>query len=128
MLAVMRDKFKYYITEETKKNLNAQLLCNDYNKYAFKENGASLLVMGSLKINKKLIFPTVTNIQNDNIGFIGLGNMGNHMARNLMKKGESVVVYDVSKEATDSLAADGINLNEIDLFANLSISNFIANN
>ena len=28
------------------------------------------------------------------IGFIGLGNMGAHMARNLLKKGRAVVAYD----------------------------------
>ena len=28
------------------------------------------------------------------IGFIGLGNMGKHMAANLLKAGHSVVVYD----------------------------------
>lgn len=41
------------------------------------------------------------------IGFIGLGIMGKPMARNLIKAGYSLVVYDISKEAVDALVADG---------------------
>ncbi len=33
------------------------------------------------------------------IGFIGLGTMGRHMARNLMKAGHALVVHDVRREA-----------------------------
>ena len=43
----------------------------------------------------------------DTIGFVGLGNMGNHMARNLVKKGYKLVIYDVSKDAVGSLKEDG---------------------
>lgn len=42
------------------------------------------------------------------VGFIGLGNMGNHMARNLAKKGYKLVVYDVSKDALKSLKEEGM--------------------
>ncbi|XP_069122468.1 LOW QUALITY PROTEIN: 3-hydroxyisobutyrate dehydrogenase, mitochondrial-like [Argopecten irradians] len=45
---------------------------------------------------------------NDTVGFIGLGNMGNHMARNLISKGHKLVVCDVSQVATDGLKAAGI--------------------
>lgn len=31
------------------------------------------------------------------VGFIGLGNMGGHMAMNLLHKGFGVVVYDLNK-------------------------------
>ncbi|HSR12018.1 MAG TPA: 3-hydroxyisobutyrate dehydrogenase [Thermodesulfobacteriota bacterium] len=41
------------------------------------------------------------------IGFIGLGNMGNPMVRNLLKTGQEVVVYDVVPAAVESLAASG---------------------
>ncbi|XP_076456291.1 3-hydroxyisobutyrate dehydrogenase, mitochondrial-like isoform X2 [Babylonia areolata] len=41
------------------------------------------------------------------VGFVGLGNMGGHMARNLVKKGHSVVVYDVVPEYVAALKADG---------------------
>lgn len=44
---------------------------------------------------------------NDTVGFIGLGNMGNHMARNLISKGHKLVVCDVSQVATDGLKAAG---------------------
>ena len=40
------------------------------------------------------------------IGFIGLGNMGLPMARNLVKAGHQVAGFDVAKGAVDALAAD----------------------
>jgi 3-hydroxyisobutyrate dehydrogenase len=42
-----------------------------------------------------------------NIGFIGLGNMGLPMARNLLKAGHRVTGFDLSGEACAALAADG---------------------
>ncbi|CAD5112842.1 DgyrCDS2054 [Dimorphilus gyrociliatus] len=56
---------------------------------------------------------SVTNASKSNIGFIGLGNMGNHMAKNLMKKGESIVVFDISKESVNSLTTDGEKINNL---------------
>src|SRR5436189_2186654 len=41
------------------------------------------------------------------IGFIGLGNMGVHMARRLVEAGHKVVVYDTRQEAIGNLAARG---------------------
>jgi UDP-N-acetylmuramoylalanine-D-glutamate ligase len=41
------------------------------------------------------------------VGFIGLGNMGAHMARNLLKKGYPVVVYDLNGDAVNSLKESG---------------------
>jgi 3-hydroxyisobutyrate dehydrogenase len=41
------------------------------------------------------------------VGFIGLGKMGQGMARNLLKGGVSLVVYDTSAEAVARLVADG---------------------
>ena len=41
------------------------------------------------------------------IGFIGLGNMGNHMARNLVSKGYPVLVYDVNTAAVEGLKEAG---------------------
>jgi 3-hydroxyisobutyrate dehydrogenase len=47
--------------------------------------------------------------QNAVIGFIGLGNMGSGMTKNLQKNGFKLVVHDVRKEAaTDLLAAGAI--------------------
>ena len=40
-------------------------------------------------------------------GFIGVGRMGGHMARRLLKAGISLTVYDTSKEACAELAKDG---------------------
>lgn len=47
-----------------------------------------------------------------NIGFIGLGNMGGHMATNLMKKGHKLHVYDISKPACDNLKSKGAKVYE----------------
>lgn len=41
------------------------------------------------------------------IGFVGLGNLGEPMARSLLRDGWPVAVYDVRREAADRLAAYG---------------------
>ncbi len=41
------------------------------------------------------------------IGFIGLGNMGSHMARRLVEAGHKVFVYDVRQEPIGNIAALG---------------------
>ena len=41
------------------------------------------------------------------IGFIGLGNMGSHMARRLIEAGHRVVVFDTRQEAIGNLAVLG---------------------
>ena len=41
------------------------------------------------------------------IGFIGLGNMGAHMARRLVEAGHKVFVYDTRQEAIGNIAALG---------------------
>ncbi len=41
------------------------------------------------------------------IGFIGLGIMGKPMAKNLLKAGESLMVYDINPEAVEAVTAEG---------------------
>lgn len=41
------------------------------------------------------------------VGFIGLGTMGGPMARNIVKKGHALSVFDVSAKAVASLVAEG---------------------
>lgn len=41
------------------------------------------------------------------VGFIGLGNMGSGMTRNLQKAGFDLVVNDIRRESADQLVADG---------------------
>ena len=41
------------------------------------------------------------------IGFIGLGRMGSAMARNLLRAGHQVAVYNRSREKAEALAAEG---------------------
>ena len=48
-----------------------------------------------------------TELKTTDYGFIGVGRMGAHMARRLLKAGISLTVYDTSKEATAELAKDG---------------------
>ncbi|XP_078048036.1 3-hydroxyisobutyrate dehydrogenase, mitochondrial [Augochlora pura] len=43
------------------------------------------------------------------VGFVGLGNMGGHMARNLLKKGHRLTVFDVNETAVSRLTAAGAN-------------------
>ncbi|XP_033328869.1 3-hydroxyisobutyrate dehydrogenase, mitochondrial isoform X1 [Megalopta genalis] len=43
------------------------------------------------------------------VGFVGLGNMGGHMARNLLKKGCRLTVYDVNETAMSNLTEAGAN-------------------
>ena len=38
------------------------------------------------------------------IGFVGLGNMGGHMARNLVAAGHSLKVFDLVAELNESIA------------------------
>jgi 3-hydroxyisobutyrate dehydrogenase-like beta-hydroxyacid dehydrogenase len=44
---------------------------------------------------------------NDTIGFIGLGQMGEPMARNLVRAGFRLRVYNRTPEKTAGLAAEG---------------------
>lgn len=41
------------------------------------------------------------------LGFVGLGNMGSPMARNLVKKGHAVVAFDLRKESVEALESAG---------------------
>ena len=42
------------------------------------------------------------------VGFIGLGQMGSRMVRNLAKAGHDVTAYDVRSEAVSALAPAGV--------------------
>ncbi len=46
-------------------------------------------------------------MQTTDYGFIGIGRMGAHMARRLLKAGITLTVYDTSKDACAELAKDG---------------------
>jgi 3-hydroxyisobutyrate dehydrogenase-like beta-hydroxyacid dehydrogenase len=46
-------------------------------------------------------------VKTTDYGFIGIGRMGAHMARRLLKAGVSLTVYDTSKEAVDELVKSG---------------------
>src|SRR5215510_15404923 len=49
----------------------------------------------------------VTGVAPMDIGFIGLGNMGFHMARRLIEAGHTVIALDTRKEALDRIVALG---------------------
>ena len=42
------------------------------------------------------------------LGVIGLGRMGGNIARRLKRAGHEIVVYDLSKEAVEKLAGEGM--------------------
>ena len=48
----------------------------------------------------------------DFIAFIGVGNMGNPMAENLLKSGKKITVFDVSKEMMEKAKKKGLNISE----------------
>ena len=48
----------------------------------------------------------------DKIAFIGVGNMGNPMAENLLKSGKKITVFDVSKETMENAKKKGLNTSE----------------
>jgi len=50
----------------------------------------------------------MTSLDGWKIGFIGLGLMGRHMARNLHRAGASVVIHNRSRPIVDELAAEGM--------------------
>lgn len=41
------------------------------------------------------------------VGFVGVGFMGRHMARNVLNGGHDMTVYDVSRDAADELLSLG---------------------
>lgn len=41
------------------------------------------------------------------VGFLGLGQMGNHMARNLLRNGVKVIAFDVDVNRQNELKSDG---------------------
>jgi len=43
----------------------------------------------------------------EKVGFIGLGNMGSRQSTNLLKKGYSLIVYDVNSESVNDLVGKG---------------------
>lgn len=55
----------------------------------------------------KFYFSTSTCVKKEVVGFIGLGNMGAHMAKNLLKKGYPVVANDVSPTTLQNLVEAG---------------------
>ncbi|XP_052841409.1 probable 3-hydroxyisobutyrate dehydrogenase, mitochondrial isoform X2 [Drosophila gunungcola] len=67
--------------------------------------------MMSLRLlSPRKLLPWKKAIQQRNfsqIGFIGLGNMGGHMASNLIRSGHKLNVYDISKKACSNLKALG---------------------
>lgn len=52
-------------------------------------------------------FSTNANQSKPRVGFLGLGNMGNHMASNLIKNGYSVIVYDINSHAVKHAQQQG---------------------
>lgn len=50
---------------------------------------------------------TISTAVSAPVGFIGLGNMGGFMAKNLLKSGVSVAAFDLSQASLDAVAGAG---------------------
>ena len=62
----------------------------------------------------------------DKIAFIGVGNMGNPMAENLLKSGKQITVFDVSNKMIEQAKKKGLNtVNSIESLINNEISTVI---
>ena len=62
----------------------------------------------------------------DQIAFIGVGNMGNPMAENLLKSGKQITVFDVSNKMIEQAKKKGLNtVNSIESLINNEISTVI---
>jgi 3-hydroxyisobutyrate dehydrogenase len=62
----------------------------------------------SLPLSPSLPLPLpVSPILDATVGFIGLGNMGGHMANNLLKAGKNVIVNDISETSVANAIANG---------------------
>lgn len=60
-----------------------------------------------IRINYELVYAASATTRNHYIGFIGLGNMGKGMARNVIVKARKVAVYDINPETMDPLVTAG---------------------
>ncbi|XP_017890810.1 3-hydroxyisobutyrate dehydrogenase, mitochondrial isoform X1 [Ceratina calcarata] len=56
---------------------------------------------------KCVIHPGIRRRYFSKVGFVGVGNMGGHMARNLLKKGYKLIVFDVNETAVSNLTKEG---------------------
>ncbi|KAL5199744.1 hypothetical protein ABZP36_020947 [Zizania latifolia] len=57
---------------------------------------------------RRSLSSTAVQSQLENVGFIGLGNMGAHMARNLVMAGYKVTVHDTNENTMKKFSDDGI--------------------
>ena len=63
---------------------------------------------------------------NNIIAFIGVGNMGNPMAENLLKAGKKLRVFDVSSKMLKKAASQGMDtINNLDNLINEQVSTVI---
>lgn len=69
--------------------------------------GAASAARFSRSCNMSVRSFSATSPNMNDVGFIGLGNMGAHMARNLLKKKYKVTVFDVNNEAIKALVDSG---------------------
>nr|CAB3494926.1 unnamed protein product [Digitaria exilis]CAB3494935.1 unnamed protein product [Digitaria exilis]CAB3494960.1 unnamed protein product [Digitaria exilis] len=67
---------------------------------------SSAAIPTQLEVLCSTIYPHKSHLLN--VGFIGLGNMGSHMARNLITAGYKVTVHDINENSMKKFSDDGI--------------------
>ena len=50
--------------------------------------------------------------ENMRVGFVGCGTMGEHMARNIVKKGHELSVFDINVKPLQRLQEDGASIKQ----------------
>ncbi|PVU88510.1 hypothetical protein BB560_006368, partial [Smittium megazygosporum] len=72
-----------------------------------KANLPKLSASSILSASRAFSASALSRSSNETVGFVGLGNMGAHMARNLLKKTEkNLIVYDINSAATSNFSSN----------------------
>jgi len=67
-------------------------------------------ITNTMKLSELFVRLMSANAGPTNVGFIGCGNMGAHMVRNLAKKGHKLHVYDVSPQACNAVQSSTVSV------------------
>jgi len=87
-----------------------RISCSLLESTSYRSRGAlANTIIGTIYSTHCRLFSTS---RKNRIGFIGLGNMGIHMANNLLKAGHPLTVFDVSPKGIESIVVKATSINE----------------